>query len=124
MFEYWSSLNLVNIISSSNDISFFSLAKKSSPEKWMKQGKVFFDRREYESALLCFNQEYRGNPTPEAQERCTLAEANMMRVRALYQMQGKKLAEASASFKKAATLYLSLGGERRTKTAAACFEVR
>jgi tetratricopeptide (TPR) repeat protein len=123
MFEYWNSLNLIDIVSSSNSVSFLSLAEKSSPEKWMKQGKAFFDRREYESALLCFNQEYRGRPTPEAKERCTLAEANMMRVRALRQMQEGKMTDASASFEKAAMLYLRLGGERRRKLAAVCFEV-
>ncbi|KAJ3410746.1 recombinase rad51 [Chytridiales sp. JEL 0842] len=122
IFDYWYSLNLIDMVSNSSSVSFLSLAQKSSPDKWMRQGKNFFERRQYEPALLCFRQEYRGRPTPEANERCMLAEANMLRVRALRCAQEGRASEASSEFEKAAVMFLRLGGTSRRKTAAICFE--
>ncbi|KAI8838129.1 hypothetical protein BC829DRAFT_421315 [Chytridium lagenaria] len=107
LFSLWHSLSLVE--------------QRSTPEKWMKQGKAFFERRQYEPALLCFRQEYRLQPSPDANKRCMITEANVERVKALQFMMEGKTTAANEKFLIAGNLYSEVGGDR-TKTAAICYQ--
>ncbi|KAJ3213538.1 hypothetical protein HDU67_002786 [Dinochytrium kinnereticum] len=122
LFSLWKSLSLVDLVTSSSSTSFMFLAQKSTPEKWLKQGRIFFERRQYDAALLCFRQENRLKPSAESKQRCVLTEANLNRVKGLQlAMEGLK-SEAKELFTKAGHDYLAAGGEARIKSAAQCFE--
>ncbi|CAG8508973.1 11648_t:CDS:10 [Diversispora eburnea] len=54
MQTYWKYKNLVKVRPSRKLDTFFSLAKKSSPHEWCLQGKIFFEQRQYEQAIFCF----------------------------------------------------------------------
>ncbi|KAJ3207541.1 hypothetical protein HDU67_007420 [Dinochytrium kinnereticum] len=122
LFSLWRALSLVEIVSSNSSRSFLSLAQKSTPQKWHKQGRVFFERRQYDAALICFRQENRLKPSEEAKERCLLTEANMNRVKGLQLAMEGKSNLASEYFKRAGILYLDVGGETRIKSSAQCFK--
>ncbi|ORY39423.1 P-loop containing nucleoside triphosphate hydrolase protein [Rhizoclosmatium globosum] len=120
IFSLWKSLDLVTTITSTGDFNFTSIAQKSTPEAWRKNGKLFFERRQYEPALLCFRQEHRSKPSAQSLELCFLAEANMLRVRALRAaLEGK---ESKSEFKQAAEVYIRCGGRERLIVAARCYE--
>ncbi|KAJ3064114.1 hypothetical protein HDU98_000162 [Podochytrium sp. JEL0797] len=122
LFSLWKFKQLVTSITSTGNFSFTSIAQKSTPEAWRKNGKQFFERRQYEPALLCFRQEQRIKPTAQSLELCLLAEANMLRVQALRSALEDRIVESKKDFNAAAELYVKVGGRERLVTAAKCYE--
>ncbi|CAG8557951.1 6165_t:CDS:10, partial [Ambispora leptoticha] len=67
--KYWEQEGLVKVIRSEDKIMTFpTLAKKSSSTEWNRKGKKFFELRQYEQAIFCFEKS-------ENYERLKLAEA-------------------------------------------------
>ncbi|RIA95504.1 hypothetical protein C1645_480447 [Glomus cerebriforme] len=53
---FWDHDGLVKVIQSLEEISALpTLVKKSSSHEWNRKGKMFFERRQYELAIFCFN---------------------------------------------------------------------
>lgn len=52
---YWERQGLVKIVGSKEEISTLpALAKKSTSHEWNKRGKEFFERKQFDQAVLCF----------------------------------------------------------------------
>ncbi|CAG8616353.1 9660_t:CDS:10, partial [Ambispora leptoticha] len=53
--KYWEQEGLVKVIRSEDKISTFpTLAKKSNSAEWNRKGRKFFESRQYEQAIFCF----------------------------------------------------------------------
>ncbi|CAB4422233.1 unnamed protein product [Rhizophagus irregularis] len=50
---YWERLGLIKVTQSVDEI-ISTLAKKSNSDEWDQQGKNFFEQRQYEQAIFCF----------------------------------------------------------------------
>ncbi|CAG8521931.1 10761_t:CDS:2, partial [Racocetra fulgida] len=52
---YWERQGLVKVVGSKEEISTLpTLAKKSSSHEWNKRGKEFFEQKQFDQAILCF----------------------------------------------------------------------
>ncbi|CAB4422241.1 unnamed protein product [Rhizophagus irregularis] len=51
--EYWESRGLIKIVESKDKI-VSNLAKKSESYEWNQRGKILFEERQYEQAIICF----------------------------------------------------------------------
>ncbi|CAE8606183.1 unnamed protein product, partial [Polarella glacialis] len=97
---YWSSLGLVDVASSVQDLErlaqkFGRLEEDSTPADWLKQGRDLFDSGKYEDAALCFRR-------AKEPELALFAEATQIRQAAESQ---RDLERRKTLFVKAAGLY-------------------
>ncbi|CAG8439004.1 8533_t:CDS:10 [Acaulospora morrowiae] len=51
---YWKHHDLVSVIPNTEGLTNLALARKSNPEEWNERGKTFFERKQYELAIICF----------------------------------------------------------------------
>ncbi|CAG8502109.1 4772_t:CDS:10 [Ambispora gerdemannii] len=52
--KYWEHHGLVKVIQNEDEIIFPELAKQSSPAEWNREGKKYFELRQYNQAIFCF----------------------------------------------------------------------
>ncbi|CAG8547507.1 18433_t:CDS:10 [Acaulospora morrowiae] len=96
---YWMHHGLVRVVSSIKEINTLpTLAKKSSSQEWNRQGKKFFERRQYELAITCF--EKSGN-----EKRKKLASAYLLQQNARNSVNDSDEATVKSNFKLAAQAF-------------------